>query len=182
MAPQNLEAVDFLRRFNTEVCAISAGTTAAEESTPWPQVSRPVEYGGSVGYKWNMGWITIRNTSQGSDHRKHTRATPVRLTRVSENFILRCRMTRSCTASGRARRMPGDDCSVCQSARLLQFHVRPSRQEAAVHWLRVSARSAREPRHSLTAPAEQKKNAGIHSLVRDSTALSRAAALHELGL
>ena len=42
---ENLEAIDFLRRFNTEVFArFPQATTAAEESTAWPQVSRPVEY------------------------------------------------------------------------------------------------------------------------------------------
>ncbi len=55
---ENLEAIDFQRRFNTEVFArFPQATTAAEESTAWPQVSRPVEYGGlGFGYKWNMGW------------------------------------------------------------------------------------------------------------------------------
>jgi len=44
---ENLEAIEFLRRFNTEVFArFPQATTAAEESTAWPQVSRPVEYGG----------------------------------------------------------------------------------------------------------------------------------------
>ena len=56
---ENIEAIDFLRRFNTELFAhFPQATTAAEESTAWPQVSRPVEYGGlGFGYKWNMGWM-----------------------------------------------------------------------------------------------------------------------------
>src|SRR5260370_8912247 len=44
---ENLDAIDFIRRFNTEVFArFPQATTAAEESTAWPQVSRPIEYGG----------------------------------------------------------------------------------------------------------------------------------------
>src|SRR4051812_50000865 len=56
---ENLEAIDFLRRFNTEVFGhYPDATTAAEESTAWPQVSRPVEYGGvGLGDKGDMGWV-----------------------------------------------------------------------------------------------------------------------------
>src|SRR5712671_5300825 len=72
---ENLEAIDFLRRFNTEVYArFPQATTAAEESTAWPQVSRPVEYGGlGFGYKWNMGWMhdTLNYISKDPIHRKY---------------------------------------------------------------------------------------------------------------
>ena len=59
---ENLEAIEFLRRVNTEVFGrFPQATTAAEESTSWPQVSRPVEFGGlGFGYKWNMGWMHRR--------------------------------------------------------------------------------------------------------------------------
>ena len=44
---ENIEAIAFLRRFNTEVFSrFPNATTAAEESTAWPQVSRPVDHGG----------------------------------------------------------------------------------------------------------------------------------------
>ena len=44
---ENIEAIAFLRRLNTEVFGHFAhATTVAEESTAWPQVSRPVETGG----------------------------------------------------------------------------------------------------------------------------------------
>ncbi|MGE3899441.1 MAG: 1,4-alpha-glucan branching enzyme, partial [Variibacter sp.] len=56
---ENIDAIEFLRRVNTEVFAhFPNATTMAEESTAWPMVSRPVEWGGlGFGYKWNMGWM-----------------------------------------------------------------------------------------------------------------------------
>ncbi len=56
---ENLEAIDFLRRFN-EVTheEVSGILPIAEESTAWPMVSRPT-YMGGLGFdlKWNMGWM-----------------------------------------------------------------------------------------------------------------------------
>lgn len=56
---ENLEAIDFLKRFN-EVCydRFPGIMTIAEESTAWPGVSRPTYLGGlGFGFKWNMGWM-----------------------------------------------------------------------------------------------------------------------------
>jgi 1,4-alpha-glucan branching enzyme len=56
---ENLEAMDLLRRMNDVVHAEAPGVlTFAEESTAWPQVSRPTSQGG-LGFdmKWNMGWM-----------------------------------------------------------------------------------------------------------------------------
>jgi 1,4-alpha-glucan branching enzyme len=72
---ENLEAAAFLRRFNTEVFArFPQATTAAEESTAWPMVSRPVDWDGlGFGYKWNMGWMhdTLEYISRDPIYRKH---------------------------------------------------------------------------------------------------------------
>ena len=56
---ENLEAIEFLKKFNELAHAEAAGAiTVAEESTAWPGVSRPVYLGG-LGFtlKWNMGWM-----------------------------------------------------------------------------------------------------------------------------
>ena len=72
---ENLEAVSFLREMNTRVFGDHPGaTTIAEESTAWPQVSRPVDTGGlGFGYKWNMGWMhdTLDYMSHEPVHRKY---------------------------------------------------------------------------------------------------------------
>ncbi len=56
---ENLEAIDFLKRFNEVVHRDFEGViTLAEESTSWPLVSKPTYIGGlGFDYKWNMGWM-----------------------------------------------------------------------------------------------------------------------------
>ena len=55
---ENLEAIDFLRRFNELAHQVPGAITIAEESTAFPGVSRPVYLNG-LGFtmKWNMGWM-----------------------------------------------------------------------------------------------------------------------------
>ena len=55
---ENLEAVEFIRRFNELAHQEPGAMTIAEESTAWPGVSRPVYLDG-LGFtmKWNMGWM-----------------------------------------------------------------------------------------------------------------------------
>jgi len=55
---ENLEAIDFLKRFNELAHQEPGAITIAEESTAWPGVSRPVYTGGlRFTLKWNMGWM-----------------------------------------------------------------------------------------------------------------------------
>ncbi len=55
---ENLEAVDFIRRFNELAHREPGAVTVAEESTAWPRVSGPVSAGGlGFSMKWNMGWM-----------------------------------------------------------------------------------------------------------------------------
>ena len=113
---ENLEAIAFLRRFNTEVFGqFPHATTAAEESTAWPQVSRPVEYGGlGFGYKWNMGWMhdTLKYIGKEPIHRQHHHGDILFGLHYafSENFILP--LSHDEVVHGKRSilgRMPGDD-------------------------------------------------------------------------
>ena len=51
------EAIEFIKHTNAVVHAQHPGVMMiAEESTAWPNVSRPTDMGGlGFGYKWNMG-------------------------------------------------------------------------------------------------------------------------------
>jgi 1,4-alpha-glucan branching enzyme len=55
---ENLEAINFIRRFNELAHKVPGAMTIAEESTAWSGVSRPVYLNG-LGFtlKWNMGWM-----------------------------------------------------------------------------------------------------------------------------
>ncbi len=138
---ENIEAIAFLRRVNTELFgAYPQATTAAEESTAWPMVSRPVDWGGlGFGYKWNMGWMhdTLDYMSKDPIYRKHEHG-KIQFGlhyAFSENFILP--LSHDEVVHGQtlgARRMPGDPWQRFANLRAyLQLHDRPSRQEADVH-------------------------------------------------
>jgi 1,4-alpha-glucan branching enzyme len=91
---ENLEAIDFLRQFNTAVYARHPDVqTIAEESTAWPMVSRPAHVGGlGFGLKWDMGWMhdTLAYMSQDPVHRKyhHGKLTFRMVYAFHENFVL----------------------------------------------------------------------------------------------
>jgi 1,4-alpha-glucan branching enzyme len=90
---ENLEAIDFLRRTNDLVHQLHPGAVMiAEESTSFPQVSRPVRDGGlGFDYKWNMGLMhdTLSYFQKDPIHRKwmHDKLTFGMLYQYSENFI-----------------------------------------------------------------------------------------------
>jgi len=91
---ENIDAIEFLRRFNTEVYKAHNDTqTIAEESTAWPMVSRPTYVGGlGFGLKWDMGWMhdTLQYISHDPIYRKfhHNELTFRMLYAFHENFVL----------------------------------------------------------------------------------------------
>jgi 1,4-alpha-glucan branching enzyme len=91
---ENLEAIEFLRRFNAEVYKHHADVqTYAEESTAWPMVSRPNYVGGlGFGLKWDMGWMhdTLKYISHDPVYRKyhHNELTFRMIYAWHENFVL----------------------------------------------------------------------------------------------
>lgn len=91
---ENLEAIDFLKRFNHDLFGNNPDIqTYAEESTAWPMVSRPTYLGGlGFGYKWDMGWMndTLSYYSEDSVYRKyhHNKLTFRMIYAYFENYIL----------------------------------------------------------------------------------------------
>ena len=91
---ENLEAIAFLRELNTVAHQQFPGTVVmAEESTAWPQVTRPTWTGGlGFSMKWNMGWMHDTLVYMGKDpihrHYHHDQLTFGLLYAFSENFIL----------------------------------------------------------------------------------------------
>jgi 1,4-alpha-glucan branching enzyme len=90
---ENLEAIDFVRKFNEQAHTIPGAVTIAEESTSFPGVSHPV-YANGLGFtmKWNMGWMHDMFAYFKSDpiYRKfnHNHITFSLLYAFTENFLL----------------------------------------------------------------------------------------------
>jgi 1,4-alpha-glucan branching enzyme len=91
---ENLEAIGFLRRLNTDVYRDFPDVhTIAEESTAWPMVSRPTYVGGlGFGMKWDMGWMhdTLHYFQRDPIHRNyhHGNLTFRGMYAFTENFVL----------------------------------------------------------------------------------------------
>ncbi|MBZ5590980.1 MAG: 1,4-alpha-glucan branching protein GlgB [Acidobacteriia bacterium] len=90
---ENLEAIDFIRRFNELSHQVPGAVTIAEESTAFSGVSRPVYLNG-LGFtmKWNMGWMhdMLEYFSKEPVYRKHhhNSITFSMLYAFTENFVL----------------------------------------------------------------------------------------------
>ncbi|MBI5490161.1 MAG: 1,4-alpha-glucan branching protein GlgB [Deltaproteobacteria bacterium] len=123
---ENLEAIDFLRRFNEDVRRDFPDVlTIAEESTSWPMVSRPAWVGG-LGFdmKWDLGWMhdTLAYLARDPIHRRfhHGEANFRMMYAFSENFILPLSHDEVVHGKGSLlSRLPGDDWHRFATLRLL---------------------------------------------------------------
>ncbi len=91
---ENYEAIDVLRSMNITAYGECPGImTVAEESTAFPGVSRPANWGGlGFGFKWNMGWMndTLSYMQKDPIYRRyhHHQMTFGMVYAWSENYIL----------------------------------------------------------------------------------------------
>ena len=123
---ENIDAIHFLRAMNENVYAAFPDTlTIAEESTAWPQVSRPTYLGGlGFGLKWNMGWMhdVLNYMSLDPVFRNyhHNEITFSLAYAFSENFVLPFSHDEVVYGKGSMlRKMPGDYFQKFANLRLL---------------------------------------------------------------
>ena len=127
---ENLDAVSFLKEFNTEVYASFEGVqTIAEESTAFPMVTKPENLGGlGFGMKWMMGWMhdTLEYFQEDSINRKyhHNKITFSLAYAFTENFMLP--LSHDEVVYGKHSiigRMPGDKWQKLANLRLLYGYM-----------------------------------------------------------
>ncbi|OOM70311.1 1,4-alpha-glucan branching protein GlgB [Clostridium sp. BL-8] len=90
----NLEAIDFLKELNKAVFnEYKAALMIAEESTAWPNVTKPPANDGlGFNFKWNMGWMndTLEYVEIDPKYRKynHKNITFAMMYNYAENYLL----------------------------------------------------------------------------------------------
>ncbi|MCU7799698.1 MAG: 1,4-alpha-glucan branching protein GlgB [gamma proteobacterium symbiont of Lucinoma myriamae] len=123
---ENLEAIDFIKELNHLTHVEYPGTVIiAEESTSWPQVTRPSWLGG-LGFtmKWNMGWmhdiLSFMQMDPIHRHYHHDKLTFGLLYSFSENFLLPFSHDEVVHGKGSMLgKMPGDEWQKFANLRLL---------------------------------------------------------------
>ena len=185
---ENLEAIAFLKRLNEVTHGECPGTvTIAEESTAWPQVSRPT-YGGGLGFsfKWNMGWMhdTLSYMTKDPIHRQfhHNLLTFGPIYVFSENFV--SPLSHDEVVHGKRSlldKMPGDGWQRFANLRLLLTYqwTYPGKK---LLFMGSEFAQPREWNAHESLPwhlADEPRHAGIRALVRDLNRVYRETpALH----
>ncbi len=186
---ENLEAIDFLRRFNKEVYgAYPDVQTIAEESTAWPLVSRPTYVGGlGFGMKWDMGWMhdTLQYMSREPVHRKwHQNELTFRgIYAFSENYVLPLSHDEVVHGKGSLLgKMPGDEWQKFANLRLL-FAFMFATPGKKLLFMGDEFGQGREWNHDSQIDwylLQYPSHKGLQRFVSDlNRALSEQAALHE---
>ncbi len=113
---ENLDAIAFLRELTTAVAdEMPTAMVIAEESTAWPKVTHPIEFGGlGFTHKWNMGWMndTLGYLQHDPVHRRfhHRELSFGLLYAFSERFVLPLSHDEVVHGKGSLLgKMPGDD-------------------------------------------------------------------------
>jgi 1,4-alpha-glucan branching enzyme len=187
---ENLEAIAFLKRLNEVTHGACPGTiTLAEESTAWPQVSRPT-YSGGLGFtfKWNMGWMhdTLKYMAMDPVHRRfhHNLLTFGPIYAFTENFVLP--LSHDEVVHGKRSlldKMPGDDWQRFANLRLLLTFqwTYPGKK---LLFMGSEFGQPREWNHAESLPwhlADEPRHAGVRALLRDlNRAYRDIPALHAL--
>jgi 1,4-alpha-glucan branching enzyme len=180
---ENLEAIDFIRRFNELAHSVPGAITIAEESTAFSGVSRPV-YMGGLGFtmKWNMGWMhdMLHYFSEDPVHRKyhHNNITFSMLYAFTENFVLP--ISHDEVVYGKRSvlsKMPGDDWRKFANVRafLAYMYAHPGKK---LLFMGTDIGDYQEWDYASTVPWDVLQypiHAGLQSFVRDLNRLYRAS-------
>jgi 1,4-alpha-glucan branching enzyme len=186
---ENLEAIEFLRHFNTVVADRCPGSiTIAEESTAWPGVSKPVHDGGlGFSFKWNMGWMhdTLRYMECDPIYRQfhHNELTFGLIYAFSENFVLPLSHDEVVYGKGSLiQKMPGDEWQRFANLRAY-FGFMWAHPGKKMLFMGDEIAQWQEWNHDSAIDwdlLDKLRNRGIQTLVRDLNALYRREnALHQ---
>lgn len=186
---ENLESIEFLKHFNLVVQERCPGAiTLAEESTAWPNVSRPVDQGGlGFTFKWNMGWMhdTLHYMKEAPIYRQwhHNEMTFGLIYAFSENFVLPLSHDEVVYGKGSLiRKMPGDDWQRFANLRAYLGFMwgHPGKK---LIFMGGEIAQWREWNHDGSIDwnlLDQPRNLGLQTVVRDLNALyAREGALHQ---
>jgi 1,4-alpha-glucan branching enzyme len=187
---ENLEAISFLQQLNSLTHGEHPDSlTAAEESTAFPGVSRPVHLGGlGFTYKWNMGWMhdILAYMHEDPVHRRwhHNRVTFTALYMHTENFILPFSHDEVVHMKGSlVGKMPGDAWQKLASLRVLYGYMygHPGKK---LLFMGSEFGQRREWNHDRSVDwhlLEEPLHKGLQRYVRDLNAIYRSEpALHQV--
>lgn len=187
---ENLEAIDFLRKFNDAVHEHFPGSiTFAEESTSWGGVSRPTQTGGlGFDYKWNMGWMndTLAYIEKDPIYRKYHQGelTFSLIYAFSENFTLPLSHDEVVhMKKALLSKMPGDDWQRFANLRLLYtyMYTHPGKKLLFMGGEFGQWQEWSETRSLDWHLLDWEKHQGVQQLIKDLNALLKEEpALHQV--